>query len=67
MYAYIVRPPGLVYEGETDEEAAEIDRKIAEHNAEVKRQMDAWKPGPAKFYEKWCREHAPHLLKDDTA
>ena len=43
---FVVRPPGIVYEGETDAEAAEIDRRIAEHNAAVEREMDAWKPAP---------------------
>ena len=50
-----VRPPGIVYEGETDEQAAEIDRKIKAHNEMVDRELAAWKPGPAKFYEKWLK------------
>ncbi len=57
-----VRPSGLVYENETVEQAAEVDRKIKEHKEMVDRELEKWKPGPAKFYEKWCRKHAPHLL-----
>jgi hypothetical protein len=58
----IVRPPGLVYDGETPEQAAEIDRLIAEHNAAVQKQYDAWRPKPAAFYRKWVSRFAPHLL-----
>jgi hypothetical protein len=58
----IATPLGIVYEGETDEQAAERDRLTALHNAEVERELQAWKPGPAKFYRKWCEKYAPHLL-----
>lgn len=62
---FIVRPPGIVYEGETDEQAAEIDGKVAAHNKAWQENLDAWRPGkPAKFYEMWCKKFAPHLVED---
>lgn len=58
----IVNPGGIQYEGETREQMIERERQIEEHNAAVDRELAAWKPGPAKFYRKWCERFAPHLL-----
>ena len=62
MLYYIVKT-GIVYSGETDEEAAERDRMIAEYNAAVDRELAAWLPAPMKGLEGWCRKHAPELLE----
>jgi hypothetical protein len=58
----IVMPSGIQYEGETFEQMEERERQAAEHNAAVERDLQAWKPGPAKFYRKWCEKYAPQLL-----
>ena len=64
---FIIRPSGVVYEGETDDQAAENERKIEAHNQAWQKNLDAWKPGkPAQFYEKWCRKYAPHLMDCDN-
>lgn len=57
-----VSPPGIVYESETDEQAAERDRRVAQHNAAVDAEIARWQPGPMRGYEKWIKKHAPHLL-----
>jgi len=59
----IVCPPGIQFSGETVEQMDERDRRNAEHNAWVDRELKAWAPGPAAFYSGWLREHAPHLLR----
>ena len=62
MLKYVLGEGVLQYEGETKEQAFERDRQMREHNEAVDRELEKWKPGPAKFYEKWCRKYAPHLL-----
>lgn len=60
-----VTPSGLVYQGETDEQAAERDRATAKWNARVLRDRESAQKAmdePAKFYHRWCRKYAPHLL-----
>jgi len=53
MLKYVIGDGLLQYEGETKEQAIERQRKMQEHNDWVDRELEKWKPGPAKFYEKW--------------
>lgn len=51
---FIATPPGIVYEGETPEQAAERDRKIAEHNRRWQEEIDKWGGSdPASLYRQW--------------
>jgi hypothetical protein len=56
---------GIQHSGETYEQFCEREKRWEEENAEVDRQLEAWKPGPAKFYRNWIEKHAPHLLKEN--
>ena len=60
---FTVCPTGIVYEGETPEDADVRDKEVAEHNARFEKVMAAWEPAPMKGYEGWCRKHAPELLE----
>lgn len=37
---YIVQPPGVVYEGETLDQAAARDARVAAHNERVRAEME---------------------------
>ncbi len=63
MFKYVMGPGVLQYEGETREQALERDRLMREHNEAVDRELEKWGPAPARFYTKWIKKHAPHLLK----
>ena len=63
MLEYVIGEGVIQYEGKTKEQAFERHRKMCEHNEWVDQQLEKWKPVPAKFYQKWCRKYAPHLLK----
>lgn len=66
MLKYVIGAGLLAYEGETLEQAQARHRAMDAHNASVDRELAKWKPGPAKFYRKWCEKYAPHLLADDS-
>ncbi len=56
MFKYIIA--GVIqYEGETKQQAIERYTLMQAHNEAVDRELEKWKPGPAKFYSKWLREH----------